>query len=843
MDTNDKLISFLKSQMNTANFKYSIDFAHKYNTDYESQLVWGQVNDLPNEDEKVFPKYINVDNYYSPEYSGMISGTWFNLANPNNYQVEIYILADTYYLKDQCTLNVNGTWKSSKEIPTGFKVIKLVDKTKDTNDSKRFIEYPYSYFANFKMRLYCLTDTEYLNDEVPIFDVGSKKYIFYTNKPTKGLKIGKVIQKVWRDGSFVYDVVAIAGALTNIKNGRLPSSYLIPSDDPSFDKDGSNAKGKYGYLLNSRSWIYDIGLVLLTFTSSGDYDLCKEILNRLTSEQNSDGSFNFSYDNYIGPLFEGYVRTGAVAWLLWGMTYYTIKSEDKSYINVIDKTGSWLLKQIVTDVKDPRYGFLTGGYGTYDDNYIYHDEKITWCSTEHQVSSLQALNGLYQLTNKKEYKKAAENLHYNLIKDLYDYENHRFFQGVNINGVDKSWALDCVTWAGLSTISDEKFGIFNDKLIETALSEYKVSNTRLVTSTIQNRFNKDYSSNLLFSGFKPYSDRDNGYTGSPDIVWSEGTLGFILLCIRAGKSNLASEYTSQIEKLQSASGNSGGILYSTATYSELPWEFHVWECVTSTAWLYLLKNNSDALFPSIEYSTYGNDPELLNKAEKIISGFPLTSNLKAGLNWKNNIVSGSVGPFYLNINAEESSSIEEHKYVQFNILNGTIDLKQIDDAVDNIIKEIGKGKKADFVGVLNDFAAKIQNGSLLVGIAPPISESNGMCGIRVITLSDYNKEIKKNNEVVTAKSSIKVIYDVYINQNYALVMAEEEYKKFTNVLNSMENDYELLQKNIANVVVSFVGIVKSTVDDMQISEGILKGLGMIFLGLSFIVAVSLVFAL
>lgn len=86
--------------------------------------------------------------------------------------------------------------------------------------------------------------------------------------------------------------------------------------DPSYDKDGTLAKRKYGYMLNSRTWVYDVGLVLLTFSTSGDYDLCKEIMNRMQAEQNSDGLFNFSYDNYIGPLFEGYVRTGSVAWAI-----------------------------------------------------------------------------------------------------------------------------------------------------------------------------------------------------------------------------------------------------------------------------------------------------------------------------------------------------------------------------------------------------------------------------------------------------------------------------------------------------------------------------------------------
>lgn len=90
-------------------------------------------------------------------------------------------MTDTYCLIDSCELDTDGTWKSSKEVPTGFKVIKLVDQTKLDADPDCFIEYPYSYFTNFKFHLYSLTDAEYLTAEVPIFDVGGQ-YIFYTNK-------------------------------------------------------------------------------------------------------------------------------------------------------------------------------------------------------------------------------------------------------------------------------------------------------------------------------------------------------------------------------------------------------------------------------------------------------------------------------------------------------------------------------------------------------------------------------------------------------------------------------------------------------------------------------------
>lgn len=56
-------------------------------------------------------------------------------------------------------------------------------------------------------------------------------------------------------------------------------------------------------------------------------------------------------------------------------------------------------------------------------------------------------------------------------------------------------------------------------------------------------------------------------------------------------------YIDETIKLQNCKGSNGGILYVTETYGTLPWEFHVWESVVSSAWLYLLIHCPDVLFP------------------------------------------------------------------------------------------------------------------------------------------------------------------------------------------------------------------------------------------------------
>lgn len=358
-------------------------------------------------------------------------------------------------------------------------------------------------------------------------------------------------------------------------------------------------------MLNSRCFIYDVGLALLVFTTSGDYDICREMLTRMQYEQNPDGSFNFSYDLYIGQLMEGYVRTGAIGWLVWGMCYYTLKSGDTSFIGMISKAGGWLLTRQVTSYRDLRYGLLTGGYGNYNmSDYSYIEGEIEWCSTEHNCSALQALHGLALVTGEVKYTNAANLLKNSLYTKLYDKENKRFYQGISKDGIDTAWALDCTTWAGSTSLSILSVATADACRI-TANEVYLLNGVSIVQSSEKDYYNQRYSSQDTFSGFMPYSDRTADYEGAPRIVWSEGTLGYAALCLALGRYSEAKVYVDEMIKLQNCTNGTGGVLYATATYAMLPWEFHVWESVASSAWLYLVINNPGVLFPQVlTHGTY-----------------------------------------------------------------------------------------------------------------------------------------------------------------------------------------------------------------------------------------------
>ena len=318
-------------------------------------------------------------------------------------------------------------------------------------------------------------------------------------------------------------------------------------------------------------------------------------------KERADASWNFSYDIYIGKLFHDYVRTGAIGWVVWGICYAILQmgtfcDEKHGFKKMLMKAGEWILSRQITDTKDPRYGLLRGGYGAYDSEYRYSDVEIEWCSTEHQCSTLQALEGLSLVLNDKKYKEAAELVRDQLFLKCYDESNGRFYQGINGGKPDKAWALDCTTWAG-SLIFSVVHTDTAKKCFHTARDVYLTENKQIIQSSDKEHYNMRYSSSEQFAGFKPYSDKTPDYEGAPDIVWTEGTLGYAALALCVGEEKEAKKYVDECIALQNCEGCTGGVIYVTETYASLPWEFHVWESVVSSAWLYLIINNPDVLFP------------------------------------------------------------------------------------------------------------------------------------------------------------------------------------------------------------------------------------------------------
>ena len=156
--------------------------------------------------------------------------------------------------------------------------------------------------------------------------------------------------------------------------------------------------------------------------------------------------------------------------------------------------------------------------------------------------------------------------------------------------------MDCTTWAGMLISSVLHSGTAK-ACLATAKEVYLTEGKPIVQSMAKDYYNQRYYSAETYDGFKPYSDKTADYAGAPEIVWTEGTLGYAALALMLGQPEEAKKYVDECIRLQNCDGSTGGVIYTTATYGMLPWEFHVWESVVSSSWLYLVINNPDVLFP------------------------------------------------------------------------------------------------------------------------------------------------------------------------------------------------------------------------------------------------------
>ena len=376
-------------------------------------------------------------------------------------------------------------------------------------------------------------------------------------------------------------------------NGRLPVSYLITgSGDPGFNNPPT-AKVK------DRCWIYDTGLALLVFTASGDYSFCQSIMNRLVGLQNTSvpssnpiyGSFDDSYDFKTGKVGGVDIHTGNMGWLVWGMCYYALKSGNHSYNAMIEKAGGWLLNQEIKN--NPNYpnqnGLLKFGYTYINGNYVeFSDRRV---STEHQCSALQALQGLAALfPNDTRYAVTAANVKEWFLptKGLWNESvpnNKRYNEGYN--NTDR--ALDCTTWAGATVMS---LSIPNPQEARNIASACRSTAARIKNFLVMNE-----NIGESYNGHQPLSSPVTGFKAYPpqSLIWTEGTLGYIHLCMLLGENDEAINYMDNTIKLQNCTGSTGGIIYATKNSGE----FQVRECVVSSAWLYLLINNPNILFPNL----------------------------------------------------------------------------------------------------------------------------------------------------------------------------------------------------------------------------------------------------
>ena len=129
-------------------------------------------------------------------------------------------------------------------------------------------------------------------------------------------------------------------------------------------EDGDGAIGA-----TDRAFIYDQALAVIAFTCLGDYDNARKILGGLSMIQNEDGSFPSSVSAKTGEVYSSAKYTGANAWLVMAVDYYTDVTGDATYVNMAKNCANGFLQFKDTD------GGIKGGINASGFNFCWKTVK------------------------------------------------------------------------------------------------------------------------------------------------------------------------------------------------------------------------------------------------------------------------------------------------------------------------------------------------------------------------------------------------------------------------------------------------------------------------------------
>jgi hypothetical protein len=372
----------------------------------------------------------------------------------------------------------------------------------------------------------------------------------------------------------------------------------------------------------------------VTLTSAGDLYF-DNLSFGVTQPANS---LSFSYDVYNGQVDQAYIRTGAMAWVCFAYAVYMASSLDYAPALYLQRMLIFLLGLQSTD-PDLRGGLLYAGYGRYQDpGYQFIPGLQNYVSTEHNIDAyfafkraamvlptaaanllktraITAVQAVSLTSTALSVAAAADTIASSLTGHLYippGSDPGHFAQGASSSGLDTSQALDAAgTWAALfcRVLGDDTKAT---ECLKFCYSKFSVHNQQILPSSAPNSYNQAYQQLHPCSGFKPYNDSPGGYSGSPIVLWQEGTCGMITALLRmynlpavatyfagqpGGLDGVLTGLIASQRVIRSTTGD-GSLLNYSAAWRGMPYEFEVWPAVSATAWFWVTSVNPNLLLTS-----------------------------------------------------------------------------------------------------------------------------------------------------------------------------------------------------------------------------------------------------
>ena len=314
------------------------------------------------------------------------------------------------------------------------------------------------------------------------------------------------------------------------------------------------ATARYNRLANY-SWTYDNALATFAFISVGLRSGAEQLLDQLQALQRTDGSLEFAFDTKTGDAAP-YYRSGALAWVGLAAAAYRREYDNDRYDKLIGGLLKYLLSLRGSD------GLIRGG------------PDVSWVSTQHNLLAVSFLRDIAdQMSSSKKLGGFTRSELTTIQTTLGDAI------------LSKLLVVDGPSLAHFKQgLDDAQVPLDVQALGAMYLELRGDARATAVANTIQTQFplgsRRVAGSSASVSGYRPFVG-----AGTPDVVWSEGTIEAALALDRLGIDS-ASSSAAVTSIAGTAVGSTAGPVGADREVISPVWgEYHTWPTSAAASWL------------------------------------------------------------------------------------------------------------------------------------------------------------------------------------------------------------------------------------------------------------------
>jgi hypothetical protein len=355
---------------------------------------------------------------------------------------------------------------------------------------------------------------------------------------------------------------ATASATTAVAQPlQLIRSFEIPVGDPS-----------YGRLLNL-SYTYDSALAATAFATENLGEQAGRLLDQLAALQRKDGSIELAFNVATGE-GSGNVSSGSVAFSAIAFSDYDNVFGKTTYLEAARKAVDYLL-----GLRE-ELGLIRGG------------PEVKWVSTQHNILTLIALDGLIaslerrgEKTTAKRYQEAVTSLAKAIEAQLIvrGIGSSHFREGVKDEVVPLDAQTLGVAFALIRSNPALAFETYN-----YAQQNFAISNRSIELNKAPANYNLTYQAKGPFTGYRPYLG-----TGAPDVLWFEGTAQMRLVSAVLGQSTVALDASTNAWWNVTRKEGVGPLGADRTITGNAYNEYHVWPTAAAGSWTVLSRATSN----------------------------------------------------------------------------------------------------------------------------------------------------------------------------------------------------------------------------------------------------------